>query len=296
MGGMTPAVTATSTIALTGAGGRLGWFLQQALGQAAYAVHPLDRQVHGDLTQTDFRPFLAGCSALIHAAFDHIPGKYRGGEGDDPIQFWDRNFQSTLRFLEQAREVGVQRVVLFSSRAIYGSHQQFDAPIDEGEPAQPDSHYGAIKGAIERLAPLYTDAKMQVTVLRPTGIYGGPMALNKWGPMVREAGKGRLPTTNKTATEVHGATVAQAAIMALTDPENRMAGQVFNLSEVKVTTAQILTWTRIDTAAMPPAKPMQGPELSSQRLQDLGLRLSGDSEIEQCARQLAQYLRQGSPT
>ena len=278
-------------IALTGAGGRLGYFLNEYLDLCESYVRPMNRKDHGDLSQGDFRPFLKDCFGLVHAAFDHVPGAYRGGEGANPARFWDLNFNATLRLLEQAREVGVRKVVLFSSRAVYGAHQVFgETAISEVVAAEPDSHYGALKAATETLARLYSDQQMQVTVLRPTGIYGGHPQNNKWAPMFRDCLRGILPNFNFMATEVYGKTVAQAMGLVLQDQRGDMAGRVFNLSEVRVSTSQILGFAGFNVSSMPSAVPLQGPELSSRSLEQLGLRLKGLEAVQSCALRLRKDL------
>lgn len=278
------------TVALTGASGRLGHFVSSHLNELDTVARPLGRE-GGGLAATDFRPFLEGCQGLVHAAFAHVPGAYRGGEGDDPVGFWQLNHGGTLRLLEQARELGVQKVVLFSSRAVYGAHQQLGStPIHEEVNTEPDTHYGLLKAATEDLARLYSDDRMQVTVLRPTGIYGGPARLNKWTPLFRDALQGRLPENNRLATEVHGQTVAEAVAMALHDRENHMAGQVYNLSELRISTAEILSLAGFDTTGMAEAAPFKGPELSSQALQRLGLSLRGEAALKDSVRDLKREL------
>jgi nucleoside-diphosphate-sugar epimerase len=46
---------------------------------------------------------LAGCEALVHCAFAHVPGRYRGGEGEDPEGFLRLNLEGTLRLWDEAR-------------------------------------------------------------------------------------------------------------------------------------------------------------------------------------------------
>ena len=274
-------------IALTGASGRLGHVIGNHLDASGWPVRRLGRAMGFDLAMEDFRPFLQGCQGLVHTAFAHVPGFYRGGEGDDPERFWELNFISTLRLLDQAREMGVRRVILFSSRAVYGAAQGFNGQsIDETTVAKPDSHYGLLKLSTETLGALYTDAGMAVTVLRATGIYGGPPKLNKWTSLFQAALQGQAPKINRMATEVHGLSVAKAVVLALECQDQARVSGVFNLSEVCVTTAQILNFAGFDTISLPPVRPMQGPILSAKRLQALGLKLEGLDALAQAAKDL----------
>ena len=43
---------------------------------------------------------------FVHAAFAHVPGRYRGGEGDDPEGFRRLNLDGTVRLFETARRTG----------------------------------------------------------------------------------------------------------------------------------------------------------------------------------------------
>ena len=50
---------------------------------------------------------------LVHAALEHVPGRYRGGEGDDPPRFWQLNVDGSVALLAAAREAGVARAWCF---------------------------------------------------------------------------------------------------------------------------------------------------------------------------------------
>jgi UDP-glucose 4-epimerase len=47
----------------------------------------------------------AGTDAVVHAAFDHLPGRYRGGEGDDPARFRRINLDGSVRLFESAKRM-----------------------------------------------------------------------------------------------------------------------------------------------------------------------------------------------
>jgi UDP-glucose 4-epimerase len=73
-----------------------------------------------------------GIDAVIHAAFDHLPGRYRGGEGDDPERFRRINLDGSIRLFEAARHAGAKRFVFLSSRAVYDGVPPGNSP--DGEP------------------------------------------------------------------------------------------------------------------------------------------------------------------
>lgn len=47
---------------------------------------------------------------FVHAAFSHLPGKYRGGEGDDPKTFQKLNLNGSVRLFEAAKRAGTRVV------------------------------------------------------------------------------------------------------------------------------------------------------------------------------------------
>lgn len=267
-------------IAVTGAGGRLGRFIVPKLEASGYTIRSLSEVYTYGLCTKNFRPFLRGCHGLVHCAFAHLPGKYRGGEGDDPETFWDLNYNATKRLLEDARSERLNRAILFSSRAIFG-----DAQVLPAKP-NPDTLYGKLKLSIETLALNVSDTKFPIVTLRPTGVYGGEAKINKWTPIFEKALLGSLPSINPITTEVSGRTVAEAVALSLSQTGNSMAGQIYNLSDAKVSLQQILSFAGFDTDTMPFSTKLKGPELPNDRLQELGLVFPGLPGIISAAQEL----------
>jgi hypothetical protein len=105
---------------------------------------------------------------FVHAAFEHVEGRYRGGEGDDPTSFRRANLDGSVRLFEEARAAGVRRCVFLSSRAVYGE----TAPpvVAEMSPVAPDTLYGQVKLATENALKSMTDHSFVTTSLRVTGV------------------------------------------------------------------------------------------------------------------------------
>ncbi|MFD2844071.1 NAD-dependent epimerase/dehydratase family protein [Paracoccus cavernae] len=116
-------------IVITGAKGLVGGAIAQAAEAAGHAVTRLSRPDYhlGD------RPDLRGHDALIHAAFSHVPGRYRGGEGDDPQGFLRDNLEGSVALFEAARESGVGQVLFLSSRAVHDGHPE-GSPLPDDLP------------------------------------------------------------------------------------------------------------------------------------------------------------------
>ena len=193
-------------IALTGANGIVGGFILDAMRGAGHHVTTLDRRtgfVLGDA------PDLAGHDALIHCAFAHRPGRYRGGEGDDPVGFQRDNLHGTIRLFDAAAEAGVGRILFLSSRAVHDGHPAGTALTDD-LPASPANLYGEIKArAEEHLAAL----GLSGTSIRATGIYG-PGPHHKWLGLFRDYLSGHR-VAPRVGTELHGDDLAQALLLLL---------------------------------------------------------------------------------
>ncbi len=292
-------------LALTGASGNIGEFcLREGLAQgwrlrlmtrngkrptAVDALPAPDLEVcQGSLADRDFAPLLEGCDALVHAAFAHAPGRYRGGEGDDARGFWELNLGASIALLEQARAAGLRRVVLFSSRAVFGPHQI--GHLDEAATCLPDTHYGLQKLTLEGLARLYSSEpqRFAVACLRPTGVYGTRLdpAASKWAGLVQQIASGQWPNGNRQASEVHGSDLAQAVTCLLEAPVEAIAGQVFNVSDL-VTSQQVLadliahqlSQDLPSNQGRPALEPMHGPVLDCDKLSALGWRPRGHSGL-----------------
>ena len=171
-------------------------------------------------------PDLSGCDALIHAAFLHIPGRYRGGEGDDPQGFAAANLDGSLRLFQAARDSGVSRAVFLSSRAVHDGYPAGMALADDLPPA-PTGLYGQIKAHVEAALAAMATPEFRTASLRPTGVYG-PGLPQKWAGLIAGFRAGITPAP-RVATEVHGADLADAALRVLADPDMRGSYNVSDL-------------------------------------------------------------------
>lgn len=223
-------------IAVTGATGFVGRYVVAAARAAGHEVVAPGRSAPG-VEGLGFREFdlggpppdLAGVDGVAHAAFSHAPGRYRGGEGDDPEGFAARNLDGSLRLIAAARAAGVRRFVFLSSRAVYG-RQTPGAALSEATPPRPDTLYGEVKLAVER--ELAASGPCGVS-LRATGVYGppGPGRAHKWAELFAAFARGEA-IEPRVGTEVHGADLAAAVMLALEAPEAAVSGTVFNVSDI----------------------------------------------------------------
>lgn len=273
-------------IAITGASGLVGRFLTEAALREGFSVTTLGRSpgafsrpvgfLHYDLRSAP--PALEGFDALIHAAFLHEPGRYRGGEGEDPAGFRAANLDGTLRLFEAARSV--ERVLFLSSRAVYGDHPP-GTVLHETTALRPDTLYGEIKAEaeaalVQRLIPGIS--------LRATGVYG-PAAMgqrHKWSDLFERFRLGE-PIAPRVATEVHGDDLADAAMLLLRLPTGLVSGAV-NVSDLLLDRHDLLAEVaKLAGGGAPPPRsyPSRVNVMDCSRLQTLGWRPGGWARLRQ---------------
>lgn len=199
-------------IGFTGAGGLVGRAIVPVLLAAGHEVVALSRGAA--LPRHRFSldappPPLGGFDALVHCAFDHVPGCYRGGEGRDPEGFVARNLHGSCALFERAARDGVGRIIFLSSRAVYDGAPP-GSLLEEHMPTHPTSLYGQVKAGAEAcLAGLDVSS----VALRATGVYA-PGSGHKWASLFRDYLAGK-PIAPRVGSEVHGEDLAAAVSISL---------------------------------------------------------------------------------
>lgn len=275
---------------MTGGSGFAGRFIVERLLSAGHGVAVWGRRhpapafsqpvefVEGELDPGgDFQRALNGIDFLVHAAFDHVPGRYRGGEGRDPEGFRRRNVDGSLALFKAAPAAGVRRAVFLSSRAVYGA-QAPGVVLTEGTEPRPDTLYGSVKREVEHAITALRTADFDAISLRVTGIYGqaGAGEAHKWTDLFADFLSGR-PIEPRVATEVHGGDVAEAVRLMLESPAPPQ--DVYNVSDLVLDRHDLLGLVQSvagTSHALPPradASVLNAMEKS--RLQGLGWRPGG---------------------
>ncbi len=268
-------------VLLTGGSGYVGGFVAPALAAAGHVVtHLARRPPAGGSAWLPFDlaappPRLPVADALVHLAFDHAPGRYRGGEGDDPDGFLRRNRDGSLALIEAAGVAGA-RVIFLSSRAVYGDGRGGET-LRETDPLAPDSLYGEMKFEVEAAVFAHGGA-----ALRATGVYGRPAgaATHKWSELFADYLAGH-PVTPRVATEIHGDDLATAVLALLAAPDP--AGP-WNASDILLDRSDLLAAVAARTGCTrppPPRAPSPPPGvMATERLHGLGWRPGGLDRLD----------------
>ena len=288
-------------VAVTGGTGYAGRYIVDAIVAAGHDVRVLVRNkseppdlpaavesVGGTLDpDSDFSRLVDGADALVHAAYQHVAGRYRGGEGDDLAGFMRVNVGGSLALLEAAQRAGVERCVVFSSRAVYGRRPP-GVRLTEDTAIAPDTHYGAAKATLEAfVASFARQDGWCICAIRPTGIYGltWPARRSKWLGLVRSLLDGDELVEARAGTEVHGVDVARAVILLLQAPAESVAGRAFNCSDLVVSTRDIarhVARLRGHDIKLPPAGDANALNvMTCEGLTALGLTFSGQALLEE---------------
>ena len=257
-------------IALTGSSGIVGGFIARAAIAAGHEIDTLPGWRLGSPAGLD------GCDALVHAAFSHVPGRYRGGEGDDPAAFVAANLDGSVRLFDDAARAGVAQILFLSSRAVFDALPP-GTPLPDGTPTAPASLYGRVKAQAEAALAALDAPALATASLRPTGIYG-PGAANKWAGLIGDFLAGH-PIEPRVATELHGDDLAQAVLLIL---RTRARG-AFNASDIVLDRHDLLAGVaRLSKNPNPPPARADAAALSvmtCDRLDGLGWQRGGFSRL-----------------
>ncbi len=225
---------------------------------------------------------------LVHAAFSHIPGKYRGGEGEDTEGFRRFNLDGTVKLFETAKQAGIRRCIFLSSRAVYGDRPPGEVLTEASELA-PNTLYGEVKRDAEHALFSLSSPGFVTASLRATGVYGD-LRPNKWDDIFADYLAGK-PVASRAGTEVHGRDLAHAVRLLLETETSRVDGKAFNLSDVLTDTHEILGYLQGATGC-PHVLPAPSPrsvvsEMDTSKIRALGWRGGGAAALKETIESLA---------
>lgn len=277
------------TALVTGGSGAIGPALVHRLADDGWSVRVLVRKpppprllpdsaqvILGDIADVDaIRAGVAGASHVFHlAARLHInsPGSALAGE------YRRTNVDGSRLLAEAAAAAGVDRLVFFSTIAVYGATVPGEL-LNEDSPASAQSLYAVTKREAEDhvLAIRRGDGTPLATVLRLAGVYGSRIKGN-YRQLVQWLRRGvfvPVGTGANRRTLVFDHDVADAAIAAALHPA--AAGRVYNVTDGSVHTfREIVSVICDELQRRPPRVHVPIPVARScARAFDAGLALGG---------------------
>ncbi len=222
---------------ITGTSGLVGNMVAHGLTSRGWQVLSLGRHSDDHISyRLGDAPDLPQADILVHCAFEHIAGRYRGGEGSDADGFHRQNLEGSLRLFDAAKAAGLPRLVFLSSRAVYGD-QTAGLSLNESTTPHPDSLYGAVKLETEQALASLASADFIPISIRATGIYGSAPAgrPHKWASLFQDF-LGNRPIPPRVSTELHGDDLAAAiALLAGT-----ASAGIYNASDIVLDRADLL--------------------------------------------------------
>ncbi|MBL0934431.1 MAG: NAD-dependent epimerase/dehydratase family protein [Rhizobiaceae bacterium] len=178
-------------VLLTGSTGFVGRKVSGRLAAAGYAVRKAVRRpgADGDLAVvgsigpgTDWSAALDGCAAVVHLA-----GRTPGG-AVSADEFTTVNDQGAARLAEQARQAGVETLVLMSS--IFAvTENASEAVVDDRSASRAALPYGRSKLAAEAHVAAFAGEGRAGIALRPPLVYGAA-ATGNWALLQKLAATG----------------------------------------------------------------------------------------------------------
>ena len=154
--------------------------------------------------------------------------------------------------LEICREAGVKKVVYCSTQGVHGNIESLaqnpPVPGDETSPIKPEDYYQYTKYEGEKVAQAFMDKGMDITILRPTALYG-PGDPGRFLMLYKQVKKGWFPFFGPGTAFYHPVYVenfCDAFTLAVQRPESKgqtyliADGEYFRIKEIVQKIADIM--------------------------------------------------------
>lgn len=134
-----------------------------------------------------------------HDVIFHVAAAFRDVSAPRST-YWRVNVEGTRHVLEQAAASGVNKVVYCSTQGVHGHID--DPPGDEESPIEPEDYYQYTKWEGERVCHEFMADGMDITIIRPTAIYG-PGDPGRFLMLFKAAKRGRFLMFGDGKTTYH---------------------------------------------------------------------------------------------
>jgi len=189
----------TQRILVTGGTGFTGTHLVRRLLRKGHEVIVIDNQrgaffeelqtlgaqiTLGSITDKELVDHLVEGCHIVH----HLAAAFRMVNLPKAV-YWDVNVNGTRNLLEASQKHRVRKFIYCSTQGVHGDVNKI--PADETAPIIPADYYQYTKYEGEKVAQEFIDCGLNVTVLRPTAIYG-PGDLGRWLLLFKRVAPGRF--------------------------------------------------------------------------------------------------------
>ena len=170
-------------ILVTGSAGFMGSHIADELCNKGHEVYGVDDLSGGNLDNVTDKQIFSE-QDLCHAKqtkiyikrlkpeiIFHLAANAREGASlYQPLSVTERNIVAYMNVLEPAIKYGLEKMVLFSSMAIYGDQE---VPFSEDMERKPVDVYGACKRYMEKVTEILSDVhEFDYTIIRPHNVMG----------------------------------------------------------------------------------------------------------------------------
>jgi len=235
-------------ILVTGGTGFTGSALVLRLLGLGHSVRSLDYQkgvffndiknaggelVTGSITDADL---VNKCTEGVEFVF-HLAASFRELNVSTE-HYFNANVNGTRNVMSAAREKKVKKVVYCSTQGVHGHIK--NPPGDENSPILPEDYYQQTKYEGELVAQEFIREGMNVTIIRPTAIYG-PGDPGRFLMIYQRANKGFFPMFGKGDTFYHPVYIDNLvdAFLIVMDPE-KGRGETYIIADEEYVTIKDL--------------------------------------------------------